>query len=115
MKKIISVLLSIIMLLSLCAGAVAVHAEDGYVAVNTYSGSFTVPGERIGPSSDRVPNQGAYFNAASAFNKISLPRLRSQVPRFIRKNLLRIKTRMRRSSSIWARILKREITLSALR
>ena len=69
-----------LMLVSLCAGAVAVNAEDGYVAVNTYSGSFTVPAERIGPSSDRVPNQGAYFNAASAFNKISIPRYWSSNP-----------------------------------
>lgn len=80
MKKIIAVLLSMLMLLALCAGAIAVNAEDGYVAVNTYSAAFTVPGERIGPSSDRVPNQGAYFNAASAFNKISIPRYWSSNP-----------------------------------
>ncbi len=80
MKKLIAVLLSMMLLMSLCAGVIAVNAEDGYVAVNTYSGSFSVPGERIGPSSDRVPNQGAYFNAASAFNKISLPRYWSSNP-----------------------------------
>lgn len=80
MKKIIAVLLSMMLLLSLCAGTVAVNAEEDYVEVNTYSAALSVPAERIGPSSDRVPNQGAYFNAASAFNKISIPRYWSSNP-----------------------------------
>lgn len=80
MKKIISVMLSLLMVLTLCAGLLTVNAEDGYVAVNTYSAGFSVPALRLGPSSDRIRNAGAYFNAASPFNKITIPRYWSSNP-----------------------------------
>lgn len=80
MKKIISVMLSVLMILSLCAAVLTVSAEDGYVPVDTYSAALAVASLRLGPSSDRILNAGAYFNAASEFNKISIPRYWSSNP-----------------------------------